>query len=63
MRIVITIGENEYEYTCPAEYPDADQCMFAIESIIRKLGYPEKEIEEYVLGWAEEINFNRDGKS
>lgn len=63
MKIVITIGENVYEHESPVEYPDADQLMFAVESIIRKLGYPEKEIEEYILGWAEEINFNRHGKS
>lgn len=63
MRIVITIGENEYGHESPDEYPDSDQFMFAIEKVISKVGYPEKDIEEYILAWAEEINYSKDGKS
>jgi hypothetical protein len=62
MKMTITIGEEDYVVETPIEYPDADQLMYGIESVINKLGYPEKDIEVYILEWAKEIKLNRDGK-
>ena len=47
MKIVITIEEEKYEYSTPIDFPDAEQFMHAIEQIINKVGYPEKDIEDY----------------
>jgi len=62
MKIVITIEDQKYEHTCPVEFPDTEQMLYAIEKIISKLEYPEREVENYILDWAEEIKLNRNGK-
>jgi hypothetical protein len=63
MKITITIEDQKYTHECPVEFPDTEQMMHAIEKIISTLEYPEKEVEDYILDWADEIKMNRDGKS
>ena len=63
MKITVTIEDTDYTIETPVEFPDTEQLMYAIEKIITKLEYPEKEVEEYILEWANEIKMNRNGKS
>jgi hypothetical protein len=37
--------------------------MYAIEAAIERSSFSEREVEEYILEWAEEIKFKRNGKS
>mgnify|MGYP006292395099 CR=1 FL=1 len=62
MKIVVIIEDMEYVHQAPVQFPDTEQMMYAIESIIGKLEYPESEVEDYILEWAEEIKSNRNGK-
>jgi hypothetical protein len=55
MKIVVTIEDEKYEYKVPVDFPDAEQFMHAIEQVINKVGYPEKDIEDYIVAWADEI--------
>ena len=55
MKIVITIEDEKYEHSTPVNFPDAEQFMHAIEQVINKVGYPEKDIEDYIVAWADEI--------
>ena len=59
MKIVITIEEDKYEYSASVDFPDAKQFMHAIEQVINKVGYPEKDIEDYIVAWANEIKDNK----
>lgn len=63
MTIIIEIPAKIYSVSVPVENPDTEQFMCAIEKAIRKSEYSEKEIEEYILDWAAEIQIKRDGKS
>ena len=55
MKIVVTIEDEKYEHKVPVDFPDAEQFMHAIEQVINKMGYPEKDIEDYIVAWADEI--------
>jgi hypothetical protein len=63
MTIIIEIPAKIYTVSVPVENPDTEQFMCAIEKAIRQSEYSEKEIEEYILDWAAEIQIKRDGKS
>ena len=56
MRIYIIKSGKEFELSIPAPDPDTEQVMFGIEKIIRMMDLPEKEVNEYILAWADEIN-------
>jgi hypothetical protein len=55
MKIIITIEDEKYEHKVSVDFPDAEQFMHAIEQVINKVGYPEKDIEDYIVAWADEI--------
>jgi hypothetical protein len=63
MTIIINIPSKIYTVSVPVENPDTEQFMCAIEKAVRQAGFPEAEIEEYILDWAAEIQIKRDGKS
>jgi histone deacetylase complex regulatory component SIN3 len=63
MKILVKIEEEKYEYDTPIDFPDTEQFMTAFERMIQILGYPENEVENYILDWAQEIKNLRDGKN
>lgn len=63
MKITVTIEDQKYTHEYPVEFPNTEEMMSAIEKIISKLEYPEREVEDYILDWAEEIKLNRNGKN
>lgn len=63
MTIIINIPSKIYTVTVPVDSRDTEQFMCAIEKAIRQAGFPEAEVEEYILDWAAEIQIKRDGKS
>jgi hypothetical protein len=63
MKILVKIEEEKYEYNTPVDFPDTEQFMAAFERMVKILGYPDNEVEEYILDWAKEIKTNRNGKS
>jgi hypothetical protein len=63
MRIYIIKSGKEYEASIPAPDPDTDQVMYMLEKMTRIMELPEQEVEEYILGWSEEIKIKRDGKN
>lgn len=63
MRIYIIKSGKEYEASIPAPDPDTDQVMYMLEKMTKIMELPEQEVEEYILGWSEEIKIKRDGKN
>jgi hypothetical protein len=63
MRIYIIKSGKEYEASIPAPDPDTDQVMYMLEKMTKIMELPEYEVEEYILGWSEEIKIKRDGKN
>ena len=63
MTIIVTIEDEKYEYSTPVHFPDTEQFMTAFERMITILGYPEEEVEGYILDWAQEIKNLKDGKN
>jgi hypothetical protein len=63
MRIYIIKSGKEYETSVPLPDPDTEQVMYLLEKMIRIMELPEQEVEEYILGWSEEIKIKRDGKN
>jgi hypothetical protein len=63
MRIVVIADDKEYSIDTPIEYPGTKEFMYTVEKLIQVLEYPDDEIEDYILEWAEEIKSNRDGKA
>ena len=60
MEIILKIHEKEYSVSREIDNPDADNVMFAIESLVSKVpGLDNDAIEEYVIAWAEEIQNKR----
>lgn len=62
MKVTVTIEDKDYSVETPVEFPDAEQLMCSVELVINMLGYPEEEIENYIVGWAEEIKLSKHGK-
>ena len=58
MRIYIIKSGKEYEASIPAPDPDTEQVMYLLERMIKMMELPEKEVNEYILSWAEEIKQN-----
>jgi len=58
MRIYVIKSGKEYEASIPAPDPDTEQVMYLLERIIKMMELPEKEVNEYILAWAEEIKQN-----
>jgi len=58
MRIYVIKSGKEYEASIPAPDPDTEQVMFLLEKIIDMMELPEKEVNEYILAWADEIKQN-----
>jgi hypothetical protein len=63
MTIFIDIPAKIYSVSDPVDNPNTEQFMSAIKKAVIKAGFPEVEIEEYILDWAAEIKIKRDGKS
>jgi hypothetical protein len=60
MELILKIDDKEYSVSREVDNPDADNVMFAIESLVSKVpGIDTDAIEEYVIGWAEEIQNKR----
>jgi len=60
MEIILKIQGEEYSVSREIDNPDADNVMFAIESLVSKVpGLDNDAIEEYVIAWAEEIQNKR----
>jgi hypothetical protein len=61
MEIILRINQEEYSTSRDdIDNPDTDNVMFAIESLVSKVpGIDTDAIEEYVIGWAEEIQNKR----
>lgn len=60
MKLTLIIKDTEYSISRELDNPDADNIMFAIESLVNQI--PELDtdaIEEYILGWAKEIQNKR----
>lgn len=56
MELTLKIKDKEYSISRELDNPDADNIMFAIESLVSKVpGLDNNAIEEYVIAWAEEI--------
>jgi hypothetical protein len=55
MRIYIIKSGKEYEASIPAPDPDTDQVMYMLEKMTKIMELPEKEVNDYVIAWAEEI--------
>jgi hypothetical protein len=62
MKITVTIDDQEHSISTPVEYPGTREFMYTIEKLIQVLEYPDDEVEDYILEWAEEIKTNRDEK-
>lgn len=62
MRIYIIKSGQEFELSVPSPDPDTDQVMYMLEKMTRIMKLPKREVEEYILGWAEEIKMNRYGE-
>jgi hypothetical protein len=54
-QLAVGWGLTYREHSVPVDFPDAEQFMHAIEQVINKVGYPEKDIEDYIVAWADEI--------
>jgi hypothetical protein len=63
MRIYIIKSGKEYETSVPLPDPDTNDIMYLLEKMTRIMELPEYEVEEYILGWSEEIKIKRDGKN
>lgn len=63
MKITIELPTETYSVNVPTEIPDVENFMYAIETAIVRSGFSERAVEEYILEWAEEIKFKRNGKS
>lgn len=60
MELILKIQGEEYSVSREIDNPDTDNVMFAIESLVSKVpGIDTDAIEEYVIGWAEEIQNKR----
>jgi hypothetical protein len=59
MRIYVIKSGKEYETSIPIADPDTDQVMYMLEKLVGIMELPEDEVEEYVIGWAEEIQNKR----
>jgi hypothetical protein len=60
MEIILKIQSEEYSISREIDNPDADNVMFAIESLVSKVpGLDNDAIEEYIIAWAEEIQNKR----
>ena len=60
MELILKIHDKEYSISREVDNPDADNVMFAIESLVSEVpGLDNDAIEEYVIGWAEEIQNKR----
>ena len=56
MEIILKIGQEEYSISRDIDNPDTDNVMYAIESLVNMVpGLDTTVVEEYILGWAEEI--------
>jgi len=55
MRIYIIKSGKEYEANIPVPDPDTNQVMYMLEKMTKIMELPEEEVNEYILGWAEEI--------
>lgn len=62
MKITVTIEDEIYTVETTVDFPDTSQFMFAMEKMIENLEYPVKEVEEYIIEWANEIKENGYGK-
>ena len=58
MRIYIIKSGKEYEASIPAPDPDTEQVMHMLEKMTKIMELPEKEVNEYILAWADEIKQN-----
>ncbi len=58
MRIYIIKSGKEYEASIPAPDPDTEQVMCMLEKMTTIMELPQKEVNEYILAWAEEIKQN-----
>jgi hypothetical protein len=58
MRIYIIKSGKEYEASIPAPDPDTEQVMYMLEKMTKIMELPEKEVNEYILAWADEIKQN-----
>lgn len=63
MKIIVELPKETYSVNVPVQKPDTDNFMYAVEAVISRSGFSEREVEEYILEWAEEIKFKRNGKS
>ena len=60
MEIILKIHDKEYSISREIDNPDAENVMFAIESLVNKVpGLDADTIEEYVIGWAKDIQNKR----
>jgi len=60
MELILKINEEEYKVSRELDNPDTDNVMYAIESLVSKVpGLDTDAIEDYVIGWAEEIQNKR----
>jgi hypothetical protein len=60
MELILKIHDKEYSISREVDNPDVDNVMFAIESLVNNVpGLDNDAIEEYVIGWAEEIQNKR----
>jgi hypothetical protein len=59
MDIRIKINQEEYKVSRDIDNPDADNVMFAIESLVKTLPIDQSLVKEYVVAWAEEIQNKR----
>lgn len=55
MEIILKIDDKEYSVSREIVNPDTDNVMFAIESLVNMLPLEKELVEQYILGWAEEI--------
>jgi hypothetical protein len=63
MKIIVELPAETYSVNVPTKIPDVENFMYAIETAITRSGFSKRAVEEYILEWAEEIKFKRDGKS
>ena len=55
MRIYIIKSGKEYEASISDPDPDTQQVMYLVEKIVSMMNLPKQEVDDYILGWAEEI--------
>jgi len=55
MEIILRINQEEYSVSRDIDNPDTDNVMFAIECLVNMLPLEKEIVEQYILGWAEEI--------